>query len=312
MPAGQPAWERDFLILEEHLPAGTTLVEGSVQSQAAYHELVDGVLTFYFSPDQWPGAIQYDVFGFLPGKYRALPTRIRSAYEPGRSHLGPVGELTVLPPGEPSTDPYRATPDELYARGKALFDMDRLADAGTPLELLHGGYTLRDDILKDVARMLLLINIKKDDPAKIVKYFEILKEKSPELVIPFDQIRVVGKAYLAIGEAERAYLVWRAIAEASYLEDAQVGEALRQRGRNLEGVAYLLDLWRQYPDTASIRADFFGLSRLVAGLAARATSDPSLRKELAVAGRDSARASLAVDQVNPGGLVPGPARPRRR
>ena len=35
-PAGQPAWERDFLILEEHLPAGTTLVEGSVQSQASH------------------------------------------------------------------------------------------------------------------------------------------------------------------------------------------------------------------------------------------------------------------------------------
>ena len=283
-PAGQPAWDRDFLILEEHLPAGTTLVEGSVQTQAAYHELVDGVLTFYFAPDQYPGWIQYDVFGFLPGKYRALPTRIRGAYDPGNSHLGPVGELTVLSPGEASTDPYKPTPDELYARGKGLFDNGKLADAGIPLEMLHGGYTLRDDILKDVARMLLLVGISKDDAAKVVKSFEILKEKAPELVLPFDQIRAVGKAYLAIGEAERAYLVWRAIAEASYLEDAQVGEALRQRGRNLEGVAYLLDLWRQYPDTASIRADFFGLSRLVAGLAARATSDPALRKELAVAG----------------------------
>ena len=47
------------------------------------------MLTFYFAPDQYPGSIRYDVYGYLPGQYRALPPRLRSAYEPGRSHLGP-------------------------------------------------------------------------------------------------------------------------------------------------------------------------------------------------------------------------------
>ncbi|HEX8200475.1 MAG TPA: alpha-2-macroglobulin family protein, partial [Isosphaeraceae bacterium] len=131
--AGQPDWERDFLILEEHLPAGTTLVEGSVQTQASRYELADGVLTFYFTPDQYPGSIRYDVYGYLPGQYRALPPRLRSAYEPGRSHLGPAGSLAVLEPGRASTDPYKATPDELYARGKAHFDAGRLAEAVAPL-----------------------------------------------------------------------------------------------------------------------------------------------------------------------------------
>ena len=42
-------------------------------------------------------------------------------------------------------------------------------------------------------------------------------------------------------------LVWRATTEASYLEDARVGEVLRQRGKTLEGIAFLLDLWREYP-----------------------------------------------------------------
>ena len=70
----------------------------------------------------------------------------------------------------------------------------------------------------------------KGDPHKVVKYFEVLKEKAPELVLPFDRIAAVGRAYRAIGESERAYLVWRAVAEASYLEDARIGEALRQRG----------------------------------------------------------------------------------
>jgi uncharacterized protein YfaS (alpha-2-macroglobulin family)/TolA-binding protein len=294
-PAGQPQWERDFLILEEPLPAGTTLVEGSVQSSANHYELSDGVLTFYFAPDQWPGQVRYEVYGYLPGDYRALPPKLRSAYDPGKYHLGPVGDLDVLPPGQASDDPYRPTPDELYARGKALFDAGKLADASGPLESLWDGYTLRDDVAKDAARMLLKINIKEYDPRKVVKYFEILREKAPELVVPFDDIKVVGRAYADIGEHERAYLVWRATAEASYLEDARVGEVLRQRGKTLEGLALLLDLWREYPGTASIQSDFFGLSQILASLATKAIDDPSLRRELSRAGL--ARAELLAQEI---------------
>jgi uncharacterized protein YfaS (alpha-2-macroglobulin family)/TolA-binding protein len=283
VPQNQPAWERDFLVLEEHLPAGATLIEGSVQSNGSHYELADGVLRFYFTPDQHPGNVNYEVYGYLPGQYRALPPRLSSAYEPGRQHLGPAGELRVLSPGEKSTDPYKPTPDELYARGKALFDDGQLAEAADPLESLWNGYSLQDNVAKDVARMLLFINVKEYEPRKIVQYFEVLREKAPELVIPFDTILVVGRAYRDINEHERAYLVWRAIAESSYLEDARVGEALRQRGKTLEAVVFLLDLWREYPDSASIEADFFGLSQLLASLADKAITDPPLRRELAAA-----------------------------
>jgi len=281
---GLPAWEHEALVLQDYLPAGAILVEGSVRSQAAHHELVDGVLTFYFAPDQSPGDIRYDVFGALPGDYRTLPPRLSDAYDPGRSHLGPEGTLTVLPAGAKLTDPYRATPDELHARGKYFFDAGRLAEASAPLEELSGSYTLRPDVLKETARMLLAVHIAGYDPRKIVRDFEVLKEKAPELVVPFDQIRVVGRAYRDIGEPERAYLVWRAIAEASYLEDAQVGEALRQKGKDLEGIAFLLDLWREYPASAAIEADVFGLAQLLADLAGRAVADPRVRRELADAG----------------------------
>ncbi len=87
-------------MVEETLPAGTTLIEGSLQSNAVNSTLADGVLTLYFAPGSHPGTIRYDVFGYLPGEYRALPTRIRSAYEPGEQHLGPAGALRVLTPGE--------------------------------------------------------------------------------------------------------------------------------------------------------------------------------------------------------------------
>ncbi len=279
-----PSWERESLVVEEHLPAGTTLIEGSVSTSADSYTLADGVLTFFFSPEQWPGAIQYEVFGYLPGQYRALPPSIRSVYEPGRSHLGAAGELRVLSPGEPNTDPYKATPDELYARGKAQFDAGKFAEAAEALTPLFSGYTLRDDIAQDAARMLLMINIKQYDARQIVQYFEVVKEKAPELVIAFDDLKVVGRAYRDIGEHERAALVWRGILEASYLEDGRVGETLRQRGKALEAIAYLIGLWREYPGTASIETDFFGISQMLGQRANVALTDPATRHELAAAG----------------------------
>ncbi len=117
------------------------------------------------------------------------------------------------------------------------------------LKALWGGYALRDDIAKDAARMLLTIAIKDYNPKDVIVYFEVLKEKDPDRVISFDDIKVVGRAYGDLGEHERAFLVWRATTEASYLEDARVGEVLRQRGKVLDGIAYLLDLWREYPST---------------------------------------------------------------
>ncbi|HZW33519.1 MAG TPA: hypothetical protein VFF52_22560, partial [Isosphaeraceae bacterium] len=284
IPWNTPEWERDFLIVQEHLPAGTTLIEGSVRTQASSYDLDDGVLTLYFPPGVNPGTTTYDVYGYLPGQYRALPASVRSAYEPGRFHLGQTGELRVRTPGEPSTDPYKPTPDELYARGKTHFNAGRFVEAGAALEPLYGAYTLREDIAKDAARMLLLINIGAEQPRKIIQYFEVVKEKAPELVLSFDQLLAIGRAYRDIKEYERAMIVWRGLIEASYLEDARVGELLRQRGKTLEAMAYLIELWRSYPNTASIESDFYGLSQVLAQAAARAFTEANLRRELAAAG----------------------------
>lgn len=284
VPADRPNREREFLIVKESLPAGTSLAAGSLKTNAGRHDVGDGVLTFYFSPDTWPGEIQYDLLGYLPGRYRALPTEISSAYEPDRRVLGPVGELTVLSPGEESTDPYRPTPDELFARGKTWFEEGKLDLAGPPLERLAKSYTLQPGVLRETARMLLAVHIKLDQPRSIVDDFETLKTAAPDLVLPFDQIRRIGRAYATIGEHERAYLVWRAVIEAGYLEDARLGELLRQRGKDLESLALLLSLWREYPDTASIRVDFFGLSQYPAVLASRAKTDAKVRRELTEAG----------------------------
>ena len=88
VPGDRPTWNREFLIVKETLPAGTTLAADSLKTSANHYEVGDGVLTFYFAPDQWPGEIQYDILGYLPGRYKALPVEIVSADEPDSAISG--------------------------------------------------------------------------------------------------------------------------------------------------------------------------------------------------------------------------------
>ena len=274
----------DYLILEEHLPAGASLVEGSIVTEADYYTVGDGALTLYFAPGRGPGTTEYDLHGTIPGTYRVLPPRLSSASEPGRFHLGPAGDLRVLSPGEATTDPYRPTPDELLARGKAAAEAGRFAEAVAPLEELAKGYTLREETLKEVARISLTAYVERHEPRAIVRWYEVAREKLPEMVIPFDRLLVIGRAYADIGEHERAYLGWRALAEQSYLDDARIGGEYRRRGRRLDGIAFLIDLWRSYPDAASIEGDLFAAAQSLDTLAREASDDRAVAAELASAG----------------------------
>ena len=95
-------------------------------------------------------------------------------------------------------------------------------------------------------------------------------------------------------------IVWRGLIEASYLEDARVGELLRQRGKTLEAMAYLIDLWRSYPNTPSIESDFFGLSQVLAQAASRAFTDPEPAARAGRGRRHPLRAAPADDPDDPG------------
>ena len=162
------------------------------------------------------------------------------------------------------------------------------------------GYTLRDDVAKDAARMLLMIAHQGLQPARCGQYFEVLKEKAPELVIPFDEIRSSAAPTATSASTSGPFWSGAATTEASYLEDARVGEVLRQRGKTLEGIAFLLDLWREYPETASIRATSSASRRSSPASPGKAIDRPGAPPELADAGVTRSDLLLAVDPPDPG------------
>jgi hypothetical protein len=253
---------QDYLLLEEYLPAGATVLPESIRGSFDYYELGDGVIRFFYRPTVHPGEVHYRIIGYLPGNYRAFPSVLRSMYEPENVALSQIKDLTVLAKGEKSRDKYRMTPDELYHLGKAYFDKGLLREAGPLLTELFKNFNLDPRPYKDTVQMLLKIAIHRDDASAIVEYFEILKEKYPEIYISFEDIIKIGAAYRKIGEFERAYLVFRTTAQMNFILESKVAGNLEAEGKFLAACAFLKTLILEYPDLTSVEETYFDLSQM--------------------------------------------------
>ena len=250
------------LIITEPLPAGCTVLEQSIQGGFLDYEIGDGQIVFYLNNARY-GAISYDLYGYLPGEFRVLPPRLQSAYRLSEPAYGDPYALSVLARGEPVTETYRKTPDELFYLGQALFEAGRRAEARPLLAELFENFQLDPEPYKQTARMLMYIAIAERNAGDIVQYFEILKEKYPDLVLSFADIVTVGRAYRDIGEFERAVQVFKATAEASFLKDVQVSGALEGQGEFLASIDYTRDVIREYPDMPTTETSFYALAHLL-------------------------------------------------
>jgi len=81
----------------------------------------------------------------------------------------------------------------------------------------------------------------------------------------------VGRAYLSLGEFERAQQVFLAVAQASFMKEIRVGGTLEDQGEHLEAAAYALKLYYSYPALPVVRQAFLAvgqeLARKAEGLA---------------------------------------------
>ncbi|MCF7854144.1 MAG: tetratricopeptide repeat protein [Candidatus Pacebacteria bacterium] len=263
-----------YLLVEEPLPAGTLLVEGSLSGNFSRYEVAADKITFYYRSGHHIGDIRYELVGYAPGDYRVLPTVIRDAMHPGRMRIGKPNQVAVLAPNETTPDPYQMNRAELFELGRLNFD-DGIYDQA--LEYLAELFKRdRDYNERELARMLLWIYTtpKHYEAARIVEMFEILRERYPQLEIPFDKILVVGQAYRDIGEFERAWLVFRATIDASFVSDSNVSAILQDEGRFIGSVDYQERLWREYPDAAPVASSYFALSQALYNKAPQAHTLP--------------------------------------
>jgi hypothetical protein len=272
-----------YLVVEEPIPAGTRVDPDSVRGGFLHHEVrPDRIVFFVAQSRSWLTRIEYDLFGVIPGTYRVLPTIVTGAYDPGYLSTGKPSSLEVLDRGTASSDPYRATPDEDLDHGRQLFELERHEAAVVPLERLLAGhgtdYTLREEPYKEAVRMLLFASLAQKQTERVVRYFEIVREKYPELVIPLQKSVDIGQSYMAMNEWERGHHVLRATLEASFNVESQVGGALDSAGEPIESVRFMRDLVNHYPDLPVVQTALYGLGQHITDLERRAPTDPSLRR----------------------------------
>jgi hypothetical protein len=278
--AGTAPEERlPYLIVTEPIPSGTTVIESSIAGGFERYELGAGEITFYVGNRAYIDPIRFDVHGYLAGQYRAGPTVVRNAYRLDQMAVSERSSLAVLPLGEKSEDAYRLTPRELYELGKRLFDKGDYAAAGPRLTELLAKWNVEPNAFKESARMLLDIHLRTGPPADVVRYFEIIKEKWPELELPFEKIVKVAAAYHELGEYERSYLVFRATTESSFGRESAVAGFLEGQGEFLRSVAVMNRLLAEYPPEPYIAAATFALSQRVYAKAPQAAADPKLREK---------------------------------
>lgn len=288
-----------YLVVEEPLPAGATLVDGSLSGGFTHYDVRDGRIFMYYPPGRSVGDVTYELVGYSTGAYRVLPTVIRDVLNPGRMRIGHVDTLNVLGPDEKSKDPYNINDAERYALGKLNFDDGLYKQALEYLWPLFDRESKYNE--RDVARMLLWIHTTDDlyDARRVVATFEVLSVRHPELTIPFDRILVVGKAYRDLGEFERAYLVFRATIDSSFLADSNISAVLQDEGQLLGSIDYQEDLWWHYPDTAEVASSYFALSQLMYENASRAAelarNQRQVRIRVQVPGQDD-KGPAAVDK----------------
>jgi uncharacterized protein YfaS (alpha-2-macroglobulin family)/TolA-binding protein len=271
-------WSDNRYSLEIALPPGARLDENTLSVNPANwmsgKEIGESSITLFFEHQLNP--VSFELTGYTPGKFRMLPPVIRQMGDPSFITVGQTTEITVLASGEKSTDEYKINDGERYALGKCYFDDGDYTNALEHLSVLHknnpGHYE------SEQARMLLWIYTSPQfyDAHKIVDMFEVLRERYPQLEIPFEKILVVGRAYTDINEYERSWLVYRAAIAASFNNDSAISAVLEDEGKFLGSIDFMERVWREYPDTAEVVSSYFALSQL---LFQKAPSAHTLPKE---------------------------------
>ncbi len=154
-----------------------------------------------------------------------------------------------------------------------------LAVAAKHLNDLFNQWNLKPEAYKETVRMLLDVHLQQGPPSLVVKYFEIIKEKCPELEISFAKMVKVADAYHEIGEYERSYLVFRATVEASFLRESRAAGFLESQQEFLRSVDVMGGLLREYPPEPYLAAATYALAQRVYAKAPEAAADTKLREK---------------------------------
>ncbi len=267
----------DYLVLTEPIPAGCIVLDGSVTGAFERFEIEPGQITFYIGDIRNVGDIRYSLLGYVPGKYRVPQSILRSFYDPSLYAVSAAATLEVLAADDASTDEYRLSPDELFALGKVEFEKGNFETAHKHLTKLFTEFQLQTNAYEQTVRWLFDSSLALASHGDTVAYFEILKEKFPEVEISFEDILRVAMSYRELGEYERGYLVYRSTVEGSFERESQVAGFLNARGEFVRSARAMERLLRDYPAESYVATATYALAQETYRRAPEAKNDAQLK-----------------------------------
>jgi len=273
-------------VLEEMLPGGATVVPGSLGG-ALYAEVREDRIVAYLDGTASTSRLVYTLQGASPGTW-TVPAAILRRLDDGEVfEVGETSSVTVVPYAQAATgalaelevpaDPYRPTPDELFALGERLAEEERWQDAAATLGDLLAMGTLEVRKGEQVAATLLRATVEIGDTEGTLRAFEMLMERDPSYQIPFQQVVAVAQAYEELGEYRRAVRVYRTTLGARFLTETRLGRTLEQENLVLPSLRFLYDLTTVYPDLPQVQNSLFHLPQIWADRAETAATDPAMR-----------------------------------
>lgn len=173
---------------------------------------------------------------------------------------GAYPDLDVLAAGADYRAGWQITHGERLAAGRIHYGKKQWKQSRDILAPLFEKGTLLDAAMIEAARMLAYLAVELKEPETVVRFFEILKEKSPGEVVPFGKIRAVGLAYAAVKEHERAMQVHSGTCDAYFLQEANVVGALDGLGRTRQSTEEMKRLLADHPDSPLNREMLYGLA----------------------------------------------------
>ncbi len=253
--------ELEYVLVEDALPAGFEVLEGTTKGAFAWQERRDNRQVFFLTKlARGSTTLEYVLQATHLGRFTALGTSAYAMYAPethGRGKGRTVTVLTAAASRAPDTES-GLTPDELYAVAKQKFTAKAWADARRMLTALRTEQPLRDEIVEEIETFLLRAAIAQDDAKEIVRAREELVRRNPRRIpSDLDTARSIAFAYDGIGEAEVAIGLYRDLVARGFSYETDWTNTLKTRGREVEALDLLGQRLRRYPvNNATAQAAF--------------------------------------------------------
>jgi uncharacterized protein YfaS (alpha-2-macroglobulin family)/TolA-binding protein len=240
------------VVLEDPLPAGFEVVEAGVRGPFTRYERRADRMVFYFDRVAKGATVvaTYPAYAVRPGRYRAPAAEaaeLRAPEARGRS-ASYAFEIVEDPALLARAVPPAPTPDARFFEARAAFARGAFERVLELIGTLPTEFALVPDVHDEALVLVQRAALRVGRHAAAVKARDALLLRNPgKGGLPVDETALLGAAYLAVGDAERAREHFRAVIDDGFTADAAVAAFLDELGRTDDAALRRVAAYRRYP-----------------------------------------------------------------